>query len=110
LTDLVGPEGKRFCPTCDRLLAATVFYANCAECKDCKRQRSQRNRALQARKIAAFERFVDALVDLATRAIEPSAQRRTGNPVGSRAALAPDPGLSEAILASAPAGPGGPQR
>jgi hypothetical protein len=110
VTDLEGLEGKRRCPTCDHLLAATAFYANCAECKGCKRQRSQRNRALQARKIAAFERFADALVDLAARAIEPSAQRRTGNPVGSRAVLASDPGPSDAILASAPAGPGGPQR
>ena len=71
------PEQKRRCPTCGRPLAADAFYVNCAECKDCKRRRSQRNRAEQARKIAAFERFVDALVNLADRTGEPPAERRT---------------------------------
>jgi hypothetical protein len=55
----------RPCPACDRPWSADAFYANCAECKDCKRKRSQRNRADQARKIAAFERFIDALASLA---------------------------------------------
>jgi hypothetical protein len=59
------PEQKRRCPRCGRLLATDAFYVNCAECKECKRHRSQLNRALQARKIAAFERFVEALVNLA---------------------------------------------
>src|SRR5215470_8303590 len=36
-----------------------------------------RNRALQARKLAAFERFVDALVDLADRAPELPPERTT---------------------------------
>ena len=48
-----------------------------AECKDCKRRRSQHNRALQARKLAAFEQFVDALVDLAERAPELTPERTT---------------------------------
>lgn len=65
------PEQKRRCPTCRHLLARDAFYVNCAECKDCKRRRSQANRALQARKIAAFERFVDALVSLSDRTAEP---------------------------------------
>jgi hypothetical protein len=67
---MADPEQKRRCPTCRHLVDADAFYANCAECKDCKRRRSQRNRALQARKLAAFERFVDALVGLADRAPE----------------------------------------
>lgn len=58
---------KRPCPTCSRPWTAEAFYDNCAECKACKRDRSKRNRALQARKIAAFERFVDVLVDLASQ-------------------------------------------
>ena len=66
-------EQKRPCATCGRPWDADTFYANCAECKDCKRRRSQHNRAVQARKIAAFERFVDALVNLADRGAEPSA-------------------------------------
>jgi predicted nucleic acid-binding Zn ribbon protein len=63
------PAQKRRCPTCGLPLPEDAFYANCGECKDCKRQRSQRNRAEQARKIAAFERFVDVLVDLASKAV-----------------------------------------
>lgn len=59
------PERQRRCPTCGHLLTAEAFYANCAECKACKRRRSQQNRALQARKLAAFERFVEAIVNLA---------------------------------------------
>jgi hypothetical protein len=74
---MADPEQKRRCPTCRHSLDADAFYANCAECKDCKRRRSQRNRALQARKLAAFERFVDALVDLADRAPELPPERTT---------------------------------
>lgn len=69
------PEHKRHCPTCKRSLPADAFYATATECKRCKRNRSQRNRALQARKIAAFERFVDVLITLADRTIEPSGKR-----------------------------------
>jgi hypothetical protein len=65
----VAEPGHKPCTTCGRPWDAGAFYANCAECKDCKRLRSQRNRALQARKIAAFERFVDVLVDLASKAV-----------------------------------------
>lgn len=57
------------CPACGRPWSADAFYASCGECKDCKRKRSQRNRAEQARKIAAFERFVDVLADLVTRTV-----------------------------------------
>jgi hypothetical protein len=69
-------EQKRPCTTCGRPWDADAFYASCGECKDCKRKRSRNNRAVQARKIAAFERFVDALVNLADRTAEP-AERRT---------------------------------
>ena len=65
---MAEPERKP-CVTCGRPWDAEAFYANCSECKDCKRKRSQRNRADQARKIAAFERFVDVLVDLASKAV-----------------------------------------
>ena len=70
-------EQKPPCPTCGRPWSGDAFYANCAECKDCKRLRSQRNRALQASKLAAFERLVEAFVSLADRTAEPSAERRT---------------------------------
>jgi hypothetical protein len=66
-------EQKRLCPTCDRPWSEDAFYANCTECKDCKRLRSQRNRALQARKLAAFERLVEAFVSLADRTADPEA-------------------------------------
>lgn len=70
-------EQARRCPTCRHPKVPAAFYANCAECKDCKRDRSQRNRALQARKIAAFERFVDALIVLADKNGEsPTAEYR----------------------------------
>ena len=65
----VAEPGCKPCTTCGRPWDAEAFYANCGECKDCKRSRSQRNRAVQARKIAAFERFVDVLVDLASKAV-----------------------------------------
>jgi hypothetical protein len=68
-------EQKRPCTTCVRPWDADAFYANCGECKDCKRTRSRNNRAVQARKIAAFERFVDALVNLADRSAEPAERR-----------------------------------
>ena len=74
---MADTEQKRRCTTCRHLLDTDAFYANCAECKDCKRRRSQRNRALQARKLAAFEQFVDALVDLAERAPELTPERTT---------------------------------
>ncbi len=61
-------ESKRRCPTCDIPQVADAFYANCAECKSCKRARSKHNRMVQARKLAAFERLVDAL---AARYTEP---------------------------------------
>jgi hypothetical protein len=70
-------EQKRPCTTCGRRWDADTFYANCGECKDCKRKRSRNSRAVQARKIAAFERFVDALVNLADRTTEPPAEYRT---------------------------------
>jgi len=68
-------EHKRRCPTCDVPKPAGDFYANCAECKACKRKRSQHNRALQVRKIAAFERFVEALVVIADKTGEPDRRR-----------------------------------
>ena len=68
-------ESQR-CPTCRESLPVDAFYVNCAECKGCKRLRSQRNRALQARKIAAFERFVDVLITLADRTAETSAEAK----------------------------------
>jgi hypothetical protein len=70
------PGRKRPCTTCGRPWGADAFYANCGECKECKRKRSRDNRAVAARKIAAFERFVDVLVDLAGRAAEPVADRK----------------------------------
>ena len=75
-------EQKQRCPTCRESLPVDAFYANCAECKGCKRLRSQRNRALQARKIAAFERFVDALITLADKTAEPPAEAATA-PAGA---------------------------
>lgn len=69
-------EQKQPCPTCGRPWREDAFYANCAECKSCKRLRSQRNRALQARKLAAFERFVEAFVSLADRTVEPPVERK----------------------------------
>jgi hypothetical protein len=65
----VAEPGHKPCTTCNRPWDAEAFYASGAECKDCKRKRSQHNRAVQARKIAAFERFVDVLVDLASKAV-----------------------------------------
>lgn len=59
------------CRTCSRPWEQSAFYTGCSECKACKRDRSKRNRAVQARKIAAFERFVDVLVVLTTRADAP---------------------------------------
>lgn len=55
------------CRTCGHNKPATAFYDRCSECRTCKRDRSKRNRAMQARKIAAFERFVDVLFALAER-------------------------------------------
>ena len=74
---MAEPGHERHCPTCGLPKAADAFYANCTECKDCKRKRSQQNCAMQARKIAAFERFVDVLASLTDRAAEPPAERST---------------------------------
>lgn len=63
---------ERRCPTCGRSEPAVEFYASGGECKGCKRTRSRNNRAVQARKIAAFERFVDALIVLADKSGEPA--------------------------------------
>lgn len=65
----------RPCRTCGQDRPATAFYDGCSECKTCKRERSKRNRALQARKLAAFERFVDVLVVLADEHMNPSSAR-----------------------------------
>lgn len=72
---MADPKQKRRCPTCGHSLDADACYATCTECKDCKRRRSQRNRALQARKLAAFERFVEQLVNLADRTGGPPIER-----------------------------------
>jgi hypothetical protein len=63
---------QRPCRTCRQPKPATAFYDGCSECKSCKRDRSKRNRAMQARKIAAFERFVDVLFALADTHAAPS--------------------------------------
>jgi hypothetical protein len=63
--------GRKHCPTCRVSKSGSEFYAGIAECKACKRDRSRRNRVMQARKIAAFERFVDALILIADMAGEP---------------------------------------
>jgi hypothetical protein len=65
-------DGRQHCPSCGQRKAAAEFYAGCSECKGCKRARSRNNRAVQARKIAAFERFVDALIVLADKSGEPA--------------------------------------
>jgi hypothetical protein len=71
-------SSKRLCHTCRRHRSAESFYEGCSECKTCKRARSKRNRALQARKLAAFERFVDALITLADQEPgEPAARTRS---------------------------------
>jgi hypothetical protein len=64
-------SGRKHCPTCRVSKSGSQFYAGVAECKSCKRDRSRRNRTVQARKIAAFERFVDALILIAGKAGEP---------------------------------------
>ncbi len=66
---------QRRCPTCRSTKSADEFYAGCSECKDCKRGRSRRHRADQARKLAAFERFVDVLVVLADKSGEFASER-----------------------------------
>jgi hypothetical protein len=81
-------EQKQPCPTCGRPWSGDAFYVNCAECKDCKRLRSQRNRALQARKLAAFERLVEAFVSLAARPPD--------SPVEPRTSLTSEVGLCQA--------------
>jgi hypothetical protein len=69
-------ESQQSCSTCRRRLPAAEFYDNCSECKECKRGRSRRNRALQARKLAAFERFVDVLISIADQTADAPANRR----------------------------------
>jgi hypothetical protein len=64
-------SGRKHCPTCRAFKPGSEFYAGVAECKACKRDRSRRNRTEQARKIAAFERFVDALIIFADKTGEP---------------------------------------
>lgn len=68
---------ERLCPTCGTSKALGAFYRNCSECKECKRERSRRTRLLQARKLAAFERFVSVLFDLSTRTSDSEARRST---------------------------------
>lgn len=64
-------EPMRPCPTCRKPWSANAFYDGCSECKECKRNRSKQNRAMQARKVAAFERFVDVLFVFADRTTNP---------------------------------------
>jgi hypothetical protein len=69
-------SGRKHCPTCRVSKPGSEFYAGVAECKACKRDRSRRNRADQACKIAAFERFVDALIAIADKTGDPPAERK----------------------------------
>jgi hypothetical protein len=69
-------EQKRRCPTCGHLKRSDEFYPKCGECKTCKKGRSRHNRTLQARKIAAFERFVDVLINLADATAGLPAERK----------------------------------
>lgn len=62
---------RKCCVTCRASKPDSEFYTGAAECKTCKRDRSRRNRAEQARKIAAFERLVDALIIFADKTGEP---------------------------------------
>lgn len=71
-------ESMQSCRTCRHPWPAEAFYDGCSECKGCKRARSKRNRALQARKLAAFERFVDVLVTLADRTESSDAKANGG--------------------------------
>lgn len=75
----VSQKTGRPCPSCGRPWSEDAFYAGCAECKQCKRARSKRNRAVQARRLAAYDRLLSqALAGLniapdstgVTRAIE----------------------------------------
>jgi hypothetical protein len=68
-------SGRR-CTKCGKWKPDSEFYSGARECKACKRARSRRNRAVQARKLAAFERFADALVTLAGKTREAPAGRR----------------------------------
>jgi hypothetical protein len=73
--DVTEPGGGRRCTTCGKQKPDGEFYSGVRECKVCKRDRSRRNRAVQARKLAAFERFIDALVILASKTNEAPAGR-----------------------------------
>lgn len=74
---MTEPQGKTRCTSCGQFKAAADFYSGVRECKSCKRDRSRRNRADQARKIAAFERFVDILVVLADKTLEAPQDRKS---------------------------------
>lgn len=80
---MTEPGSDRRCTTCDKQKPDSEFYSGGRECKACKRERSRRNRAVQARKLAAFERFADALATLASKADEAPAGR--GNDTGKKA-------------------------
>jgi hypothetical protein len=75
--DVTEPGSGRRCTNCDKRKPDSEFYSGVRECKACKRDRSRRDRAVQARKLAAFERFVDALITLAGKTSEAPAGRRT---------------------------------
>jgi uncharacterized protein (DUF983 family) len=71
------PEGRQRCSTCSHSKPLSEFYAGVRECKACKRDRSRRHRADQARKLAAFERFIDVLVVLADKTVSAPEPRGT---------------------------------
>lgn len=58
---------QRICPSCEQRKPVDAFYTSSPECRRCKRARSQANRHDRARRLAAFERFVDVLEDLAVQ-------------------------------------------
>jgi hypothetical protein len=76
--DVTDPGGGRRCTNCGERKPDSEFYSGVRECKVCRRDRSRRNRAVQARKLAAFKRFVDALVTLAGKTSEAPAGRGAG--------------------------------
>lgn len=68
-------EVGRTCPTCNVSKPQDAYYRNCSECRECKKARSRNARLLQARKLAAFERFVGLLFDLSVRSAGAGAGR-----------------------------------